>query len=153
MPDPRKVLSIVQRAASLMRATPGRRGSIDHVADATDMLVVGDLHGHLSTFRQALKIAALDAHPRRHLVLQELVHGPFSYPDDRGDRSHQLVDVVCALKCQYPDRVHLILGNHELAEITGRDDRQERARAQRPLPPGGRHGLRVARRRDLRGVP
>ena len=42
------------------------------------------------------------------------------YPDDRGDRSHQLLDVFTALKCQYPDRVHHILGNHELSELTGR---------------------------------
>ena len=30
------------------------------------------------------------------------------------------MDLVAALKCQYPDRVHLILGNHELSELTGR---------------------------------
>lgn len=42
------------------------------------------------------------------------------YPDEKGDRSHQLLDVVAALKCQYPDRVHVILGNHELSELTGR---------------------------------
>jgi hypothetical protein len=42
------------------------------------------------------------------------------YLDDGGDKSHQLVDLVSALKCQYPDRVHLILGNHELSELTGR---------------------------------
>ena len=42
------------------------------------------------------------------------------YPDDKGDRSHQLLDVFTALKCQYPDRVHHILGNHELSELTGR---------------------------------
>lgn len=42
------------------------------------------------------------------------------YPDDKGDRSHQLLDVFAALKCQCPDRVHLILGNHELSELTGR---------------------------------
>ncbi len=64
--------------------------------------------------------AALDRHPGRHLVLQELIHGPLMYPDDKGDRSHQLLDVFAALKCQYPDRVHMILGNHELSELTGR---------------------------------
>ena len=52
--------------------------------------------------------------------MQELIHGKLMYPDDKGDRSHQLLDVVAALKCQYPDRVHLILGNHELSELTGR---------------------------------
>ena len=53
-------------------------------------------------------------------MLQELIHGNRFYPDDGGDKSHQLVDLVSALKCQYPERVHLILGNHELSELTGR---------------------------------
>ena len=83
-------------------------------------MVVGDLHGNLPAFRQVLTVAALDRHPRRHLVLQELVHEINKYDEDRPDRSHQLVDLVSALKCQYPDRVHLILGNHELSELTGR---------------------------------
>jgi hypothetical protein len=48
------------------------------------------------------------------------VHGRWHYPNDGGDKSHQLVDLISALKCQYPDRVHLILGNHELSELTGR---------------------------------
>jgi hypothetical protein len=83
-------------------------------------MVVGDLHGNIAAFRSTLAVAALTNHPHRHLVLQELVHGKWSYPDDGGDKSHQLVDLVAALKCQYPDRVHLILGNHELAELSGR---------------------------------
>ncbi len=83
-------------------------------------MVVGDLHGHNHTFRRVLALADLPNHPKRHLVLQELVHGPFGYHNDGGEKSHQLVDMVCALKCQCPDRVHLILGNHELSELTGR---------------------------------
>lgn len=121
MPDPNKVLTLLRRAAQLFRGTPGRKGSIVNLpASATDVFVVGDLHGNVSTFRQVLNKSALAANPHRHLVLQELVHGPFGYPNDGGDRSHQLVDLVAALKCQYPDRVHLILGNHELSELTGR---------------------------------
>ena len=120
MPDPRKVLSMVRLATNLMRATPGRSGGVITLDGAVDLLVVGDLHGNLRAFKKVLGLAALDRHPDRHLVLQELVHGPFSYPDDKGDRSHQLVDLVAALKCQYPARAHLILGNHELSELTGR---------------------------------
>ena len=67
-------------------------------------MVVGDLHGNLPAFKKVLLAAALDRHPGRHLVLQELIHGPLSYPGDGGDRSHQLLDVVAALKCQYPER-------------------------------------------------
>jgi Calcineurin-like phosphoesterase len=120
MPDPRKVLSMIRRATDLMRSTPGRAGGVVTLDRASEVLVVGDLHGNLRAFKKVLAIAGLDRHPDRHLVLQELVHGPFSYPDDKGDRSHQLVDLVAALKCQYPERAHLILGNHELSELTGR---------------------------------
>jgi hypothetical protein len=120
MPDPQKILSTVRRAAILSRATRGRKGSVVSLDDAEEVMVVGDLHGRLETLRQVLEHADLPGHPRRHLVLQEMVHGPYSYPGDRGDRSHQMLDVAAALKCQFPDRLHLILGNHELSELTGR---------------------------------
>lgn len=119
MPDPQKVLATVERATELFRATPGRAGGLVRL-DADEVMVVGDLHGNIPAFRKFLDHAALGANPGRHLVLQELVHGTRMYHDDKGDRSHQLVDVVCALKCQFPDRVHLILGNHELSELTDR---------------------------------
>ncbi|MDR3639150.1 MAG: metallophosphoesterase [Isosphaeraceae bacterium] len=120
MPDPEKLLATIRRATELFRATPGRSGGVIALESAEDVIVVGDLHGNIPAFRKVLGVAALAQHPRRHLVLQELIHGNRMYPDEQGDKSHQLVDLVAALKCQYPDRVHLILGNHELSELTGR---------------------------------
>ncbi len=121
MLDPDKMLATIRRAAMLFRATPGRRGSIVSLVEAAEVMVVGDLHGHVHTFARVLKKARLDEEPRRHLVLQELVHDPRVNPDEGGvDLSHRLVDLVCALKCQYPERVHVLLGNHELSELTGR---------------------------------
>jgi len=121
MPDPSKVLTTIQRATELFRKTPGRVGGLVNLSESADeVLVVGDLHGNLPAFRQVLLTADLTKNPTRHIVFQELVHGNKHYPDEKGDKSHQLVDVVAALKCQYPDRVHLILGNHELSELTGR---------------------------------
>lgn len=120
MPNPQKILATIKKAAELMRSTPGRSGAVITLADVDDVMVVGDLHGNLPAFREALTVAALDRYPRRHLVLQELVHEITKYDPDYPDRSHRLVDLVSALKCQYPDRVHLILGNHELSELTGR---------------------------------
>jgi hypothetical protein len=120
MPDAQKILATVRKAAELMRATPGRTGSVIALDDVDEVMVVGDLHGNLPAFRRALTIAALDRHPRRHIVLQELVHEINKHDADQPDRSHRLVDLVSALKCQYPHRVHLILGNHELSELTGR---------------------------------
>jgi hypothetical protein len=120
MPDPRKVLATVSKATELMRRTPGRAGSVVSLDDAEEVMVVGDLHGNLPAFKWVLGEAGLDRHPGRHLVLQELVHEINKNQEDRPDLSHRLVDLVSALKCQYPDRVHLILGNHELSELTGR---------------------------------
>src|SRR4051812_39203422 len=121
MPDPQKLLTSIRRATELFRATPGRRGGLVTLdGSVEEVMVVGDLHGNIPAFRHVLKRADLAHHPGRHLVLQELIHGYRYYPDDAGDKSHQLVDVVSALKCQFPDRVHLILGNHELSELTGR---------------------------------
>src|SRR5947199_200390 len=77
MPDPQKLLVTLRRAAQLFRATPGRVGAVVHLDQADDVMVVGDLHGHLETMAQAMRVAALEKNPGRHLVLQELV------PDDR----------------------------------------------------------------------
>ncbi len=120
MPDPLKVLTTIRQATALARSTPGRAGGIVTIEKAAELLVVGDLHGNFSALKKVLAISALDRNPGRHLVLQEVIHGPLTYSGDKGDRSHQLLDVFCALKCQYPDRVHMILGNHELSELTGR---------------------------------
>lgn len=121
MPDPQKVLATIRKATDLFRSTPGRRGGLVTLGEGVEeVLVAGDLHGNIPAFRQILIRSELAQNPGRHLVLQELVHGSRFYPDDAGDKSHQLVDLVSALKCQHPDRVHLILGNHELSELTGR---------------------------------
>ena len=117
MPDPERLLTTLRRAADACRATPGRRGHVVALPEGAEVLVAGDLHGHLGNFQSLLKQADLSAQPRRHLVVQEIVHGPFRYPAG-GDKSHQLVDLMAALKCQYPERVHYLLGNHELAQWT-----------------------------------
>lgn len=119
MPDPERLLRTLQQAARAFRDTPGRVGHVLYPTNATEVLVVGDLHGNVENFRKILERAQLASHPSRHLVVQEVVHGTLRYPAG-GDKSHQLLDLVAALKCQYPDRVHLVLGNHELSQWTAR---------------------------------
>lgn len=117
MPDPDRLLHTLRRAAQACRDTPGRRGHFIAIADCDEVLATGDLHGNVENFRLILARAELGEHPRRHLVLQEVVHGAFRYPDG-GDKSHQLLDLTAALKCQYPRQVHLLPGNHELSQWT-----------------------------------
>jgi hypothetical protein len=119
MPQPDRLLSTLQRATAAFRATPGRRGHLIDASAAGEVLVAGDMHGNVDNFGRLLKVADLGQHPRRHLVLQEVIHGKFRYPDG-GDKSHQMLDLIAALKCQFPQRVHFLPGNHELSQWTNR---------------------------------
>ena len=113
-------LITLRRGVLACKETPGRTGRFVQLpADAEDVLVGGDLHGHLDNLRRLVQRADLVTHPRRHLVIQELIHGPFHYAQG-GDKSHQLVEVALALMVQFPGRVHYLLGNHELAQRTNR---------------------------------
>lgn len=119
MPDPDRLLRTLYKAADAVRQTPGRRGRFVQLPGATEVLVAGDLHGHLGNFQAVHRAADLAKHPTRHLVLQEVIHGPFAYPNG-ADKSHQVLDLFAALKCQFPRQVHMLLGNHELAQWTNR---------------------------------
>jgi hypothetical protein len=119
MPDADRLIATLHRAVQLFRDTPGRQGRVVLLQGAQEVLAGGDLHGHLGNFRLLLEKADLARHPNRHLVLQEVIHGAYRYPAG-GDKSHQLLDLVAALKCQYPRQVHFLLGNHELAQLMQR---------------------------------
>jgi hypothetical protein len=119
MPDPERILNTLRRAIPCFRETPGRRGRVVALEGVTEVLVGGDLHGNVENFRRLLAKADLARNPQRHFVLQEVIHGPYHYPAG-GDKSHQLLDLVAALKCQFPRQVHFLLGNHELAQYTER---------------------------------
>jgi hypothetical protein len=117
-PDPQRVAKIVRKAAFHLRAFPGRIGNrID--LDADEILIAGDLHGHIGNFRHVVAAAELAARKRRVLVLQEFVHGPGRYANG-GDNSHRVLDLAASLVCQFPEQVVLLPGNHEVSELTGR---------------------------------
>jgi hypothetical protein len=119
MPQPQRLVPLLARATAAVRATPGRRGHVIALPENADVCVAGDLHGNVENFGRLLKVADLGPHANRHLVLQEVIHGKFRYPEG-GDKSHQLLDVLAALTCQFPGRVHFLPGNHELSQWTNR---------------------------------
>jgi hypothetical protein len=114
------MLAACQQAAVANVTGACRRGNIVAItaAEADDVMVTGDLHGHRENYERILRIADLAGHPRRHLVLQEVCHGGPAYPGGGGCQSHTLLADVIRLKARYPERVHFLLSNHELAELT-----------------------------------
>lgn len=114
------VLANFALAAAANRDTPGRRGNVVHLdADsAAEVMVTTDLHGNRHNYNRIVRIADLDRHPKRHLVMQEVCHGGPTYPSNGGCMSHLMLEDVARLKAKYPARVHFLMSNHELAELT-----------------------------------
>ncbi len=95
------------------------------------LIATGDLHDNPLHFAALVRIAGMsDAEPAdgapsvpsdgsdlTHLVLHELIHS------DRlingMDFSYRALARVAALKTRFPERVHTLLANHELSQITG----------------------------------
>jgi len=100
--------------------TPGREGNVVVLGPelAEEVMITGDLHGHRDNFNAIRRVASLKEHPGRHLILQEVCHGGPTYPSNGGCMSHTMLEDVAKMIVEDPGRVHFILGNHELAELT-----------------------------------
>src|SRR5438105_10197594 len=80
------VLEQCRRAAAASRACAAREGNVICLKsdNATDVMIVADLHGNRLNFEKLLLIADLAGRPRRHLVMQEVCHGGHEYPGEGG---------------------------------------------------------------------
>lgn len=116
----KEIIATFGDAASANWRSPAREGNVIFLEPdvARDVMITGDLHGHRRNFNRICKTADLEGHPGRHLVLQEVCHGGPTYPANGGCMSHTMLEEVARLIVYYPDRVHFLLGNHELAEMT-----------------------------------
>ena len=114
-----RLLTIFDQAAEANRQTPGRQGNVVVLSPelAGEVMVTGDLHGHRRNFNLIRRLAALESNSARHLLFQEVCHGGPTYPDG-SCMSHTILEDVAWLKTKYPSRLHFILGNHELAELS-----------------------------------
>ena len=115
-----RVVAMFGEAAEANLSTPSREGNVVvlHPETASEVMITGDIHGNRKNFNAIRRIADLERYPRRHLILQEVCHGGPTYPSNGGCMSHLVLEDVARLKVQFPDRVHFILGNHELSELT-----------------------------------
>ena len=116
--DVDSILPVLAAAAQAASRCSLRQGSTIHLPARGEVLITGDLHADMASFDRIVRIAELEKHPSRHLILQELVHS--SDGARRLTDSCLMVERTAALMTRFPDRVHLILGNHEAAEFTGR---------------------------------
>jgi predicted phosphodiesterase len=114
---PQTVVDLLNSGAEANRKDKFRQGNVVHLPTDARLIVTGDIHGHRRNFERAVAFADLAKNPDRHIILQEIIHGG---PEDAegGCLSYRLLFDVVRYKLSFPDRVHLIMGNHDTAFIS-----------------------------------
>ena len=100
------------------QVSPLRQGQVIQLPAEGEVWLAGDIHDHRRNFEKFIKAADLGNHPRRHVVMQELIHGDH-YDDNGAEDSWQMLHQAASLKCDHPHQVHFLMANHDLAQIHG----------------------------------
>ncbi len=107
--------------ARALRAAGCRRGAIDVIEAPGLLIATGDLHDNPMHLARLVRAAGLEGAgsegPGPHLTLHEIIHPPTLI--NGMDFSFRALARVAALKAAAPERVHVLLGNHELAQVLG----------------------------------
>jgi len=100
------------------KLSPLRTEQVVHLPAEGEVWMTGDIHDNRTNFSKLLAAANLADHPQRHLVLHELIHG--DHFDQKGaEDSWRMLYQAAELKCNFPEQVHFLLANHDLAQIHG----------------------------------
>lgn len=116
--NPDAVIETFQAAAEENSLSPMRANQVVHLPAEGEMFIAGDLHDHRRNLEKLLHIVDLENNPQRQLILQEVVHGDHWDPNG-AEESWITLAKVADLKCQFPNQVHFIFANHDLAQIHG----------------------------------
>ncbi|MBN2211779.1 MAG: metallophosphoesterase [Sedimentisphaerales bacterium] len=113
----KEIIAALERAAKANRESPIREGNILRLPSSGEVIMTGDLHGNEVNFQKLMRWADLDRHPQRHLIVHELLHcSNNNRPDEC--HSYRLAAAVAEMKVIYPAQIHILLGNHAMAQIS-----------------------------------
>ena len=130
---PQTIVDLLNKGIEANHADKYRRDNLIYLPAGGSLIVTGDLHGHRRNFERIVAFADLADNPDRHVVIQEVIHGG---PEDAlgGCLSYRLLFDIIRYKLSFPDRVHIIMGNHDTAFINSSEvmkDGREMNRAMR----------------------
>jgi len=113
---PQTIIDLLNKGVDANHADKFRQGNLIRLPAEGSLIATGDIHGHRRNFERIVAFAALSNNPNRHLVLQEIIHGGPEDPEG-GCLSYKLLFDVVRYKLSFPDRIHIIMGNHDIAFI------------------------------------
>jgi len=113
---PQTVIDLLNDGAEANVADNFRQENVIHLPAEGRVIITGDIHGNRRNFEKIISFADLVNNPNEHIVLQEIIHGG---PQDSQDGclSYKLLFDAVRYKLSFPDRVHIIMGNHDIAFI------------------------------------
>jgi len=113
---PQTIIDLLNKGIEANNADSFRRGNVIGLPAEGWLIISGDIHGHRRNFERIIAFADLPHKPDRHVVLQEIIHGG---PENSqgGCLSYKLLFDAVRYKLSFPDRVHVIMGNHDTAFI------------------------------------
>ncbi len=114
--DAQEAIATLQEATRLNWDDPYREGSLIRLPGYGQAVMTGDLHGHRRNFEKLRKYAMLDRVSARHVILHELIHEEIEMGEM--DKSHEVLLTAARFKKEYPDQVHFLQSNHDLAQLT-----------------------------------
>ncbi|MGB9625026.1 MAG: hypothetical protein ACPMAQ_09195 [Phycisphaerae bacterium] len=113
-------IDLFREAAELNRRDSLRHGSLLELPNYGQVIMTGDLHGHRRNFQKLTAYCQLEKTPVRHVLLHELIHEePITFLAH--DHSVELLIDAARWKTFFPDQVHFLQSNHELAQLNGHD--------------------------------
>ncbi len=115
--DAAKAIDTFRQSAMLNLEDRFRDGSLVRLPGYGQAVMTGDLHGHRKNLAKLQRYAMLDRVAARHVILHEMAHAELSLDADV-DHSHEVMLTAARYKCDYPDQVHFLQSNHELAQLT-----------------------------------
>ncbi len=114
---PQTIIDLLKKAVEVNNADEFRHGNLIALPAEGTLVAAGDLHGHRRNFERIVAFADLTNNPKRHLILQEVIHGG-PEDDEGGCISYRLLFDVIRYKLEFPNQVHIIMGNHDTAFIS-----------------------------------
>jgi len=114
-----QVVETFGAAADENRMEPLRHEQVVFLPAEGELWMTGDLHDHRRNFEKLVKAVDLGNNPQRHLVLHELIHGDH-YDAAGAEESWITLYKAAELKCDFPEQVHFMLANHDLAQVHGK---------------------------------
>ena len=113
----REIIAAFEKGARANREDKCRYGNLIKFSSPGEVIMTGDLHGNEKNFSKLRKYADLGNNPERHLILHEMLHCSQNQSANQC-HSYQLLAQVAQLKAEFPHQLHILMGNHAMAQVT-----------------------------------